>query len=58
MAAEDFAFMLEKRPGAYILLGQGTQPQNPMLHQPDYDFNDELLPVGASLLVELATSCC
>ena len=54
MAAEDFAFMLRERPGAYILLGQGTGGSDPMLHHPAYDFNDAILPVGASLLVRLA----
>jgi len=53
MAAEDFAFMLQSRPGAYILLGQGRGPDSPMVHHPEYDFNDDILPYGASLLVEL-----
>lgn len=55
MAAEDFAFMLQKRPGAYIFLGQGYGTESPMVHHPEYDFNDDILAQGASLLVGLAT---
>lgn len=47
MAGEDFSFMLNARPGAYIFLGNGDSA---MLHHPAYDFNDEALPVGASWL--------
>jgi metal-dependent amidase/aminoacylase/carboxypeptidase family protein len=54
MAAEDFAFMLQERPGAYILLGQGIGPDSKMVHHPQYDFLDDLIPLGASLLVALA----
>lgn len=45
MGAEDFAFMLQARPGCYIWLGAG---EGPGLHHPAYDFNDDLLPVGAA----------
>ncbi|WP_312527820.1 M20 aminoacylase family protein [Paracoccus sp. (in: a-proteobacteria)] len=45
MAGEDFSFMLNERPGAYVFLGNG---EGAMLHHPAYDFNDEILPVGAS----------
>ena len=48
MGAEDFSYMLEKRPGAYIVLGQAGGPSGCMVHNPRYDFNDEILPVGAS----------
>jgi amidohydrolase len=48
MGAEDFAFMLEKRPGAYVFIGNGGGPDAPMVHNPAYDFNDEALPLGAS----------
>lgn len=51
--AEDFAFMLEKVPGAYVWLGQGRDASNPQLHDPAYDFNDEVLPHGAALLAAL-----
>ena len=51
MGGEDFAFMLEERPGAYILVGNGdTAP----VHHPEYDFNDEAIPAGASWWVEIA----
>ncbi len=48
MTAEDFAFMLEARPGCYIWLGQGTGPSTCMLHSPTYDFNDAVVPVGVT----------
>ncbi|MEM9795443.1 MAG: M20 aminoacylase family protein [Pseudomonadota bacterium] len=51
MGGEDFAFMLEERPGAYILVGNGdTAP----VHHPEYDFNDETIPAGCSWWVEVA----
>lgn len=50
MGGEDFAFMLEARPGAFIFAGQGdTAP----LHHPKYDFNDELIPLGCSYWAKL-----
>jgi len=52
--SEDFAFMLQAVPGAYIWLGQGSALRNAALHTPGYDFNDEVLPVGAALLAALA----
>jgi hippurate hydrolase len=45
MGSEDFAFMLEAKPGAYVFIGNGATRS---LHNPGYDFNDEILPVGAS----------
>ena len=51
MGGEDFSFMLQERPGAYMRVGQG-QPQGPgpyPLHNSHYDFNDEILPLGAAL---------
>ena len=54
MGAEDFSYMLEKRPGAYIWLGTArTQADNPTLHHPAYDFNDDALALGASYWVKL-----
>ncbi|WP_127089446.1 M20 aminoacylase family protein [Aquabacter cavernae] len=50
MAAEDFAYMLEARPGAYIFIGNGDSAG---LHHPAYDFNDAALPLGASYWVRL-----
>ena len=46
MGAEDFSYMLEKRPGAYIFLGNGDTAG---VHHPKYDFNDEAIPYGVSL---------
>lgn len=50
MGAEDFAYMLEKRPGAYLFLGQG---ESAGLHHPEYNFNDDVAPVGASFFARL-----
>lgn len=50
MASEDFAYMLEKRPGAYLLLGTGPGAG---LHHPGFDFNDDAAPIGASFLATL-----
>ena len=47
MAGEDFSYMLEERPGAYILLGNGDSA---MLHHPAYDFDDSAIPAGCSWL--------
>jgi amidohydrolase len=55
--SEDFAFMLQARPGAYLWLGQGAQGgQAPMppLHHPSYDFNDQALPLGIAWFVAVA----
>jgi amidohydrolase len=48
LGGEDFSYMLEERPGAYIWLGSGPAAANGMLHNARYDFNDEALPFGAS----------
>jgi hippurate hydrolase len=50
MASEDFSFMLEKRPGAYINIGNGDTAGSVPVHNPGYDFNDEILPLGAAAL--------
>lgn len=50
MGSEDFAYMLEARPGAYIFLGNGPTAG---LHHPAYDFNDEVLPYGIGYWVNL-----
>ncbi|MDQ8031072.1 amidohydrolase [Bordetella genomosp. 1] len=63
MGAEDFAFMLLEKPGAYVWIGNGTGDHRDighgagpcMLHNGSYDFNDELLPLGATYWVQLAT---
>ncbi|MEJ8857860.1 M20 aminoacylase family protein [Variovorax robiniae] len=55
MGSEDFAFMLQARPGAYVVLGNGTgEDGGCMVHNPRYDFNDRALPLGASYWVSLA----
>lgn len=50
MGGEDFSYMLDKVPGAYLWLGQAGGPSACMVHNPHYDFNDEVLPIGASVL--------
>ena len=50
MGSEDFSFMLEERPGAYIFLGNGDSAA---LHHPAYDFNDAAIPYGVSLWARL-----
>lgn len=54
MGSEDFAFMLLERPGAYFRLGQGGAAAGRFLHNARYDFNDEVLPLGAALFARLA----
>ncbi len=54
MGAEDFSFMLQARPGAYLRLGQGGAEDGRFLHNTRYDFNDAVLPLGAGLLAALA----
>ncbi|PTL92991.1 amidohydrolase [Halomonas litopenaei] len=54
MASEDFAFMLQQRPGAYIWLGNGVDSAS--LHNPHYDFNDELSPIGVAYWTALVRS--
>jgi hippurate hydrolase len=50
MGAEDFAYMLEERPGAFIFVGNGDSAG---LHHPAYNFNDDVIPVGTSYWVRL-----
>lgn len=62
MGAEDFAFMLQAKPGCYFFIGNGDGSHREMghgmgpcmLHNPSYDFNDELIPIGATMWVRLA----
>ncbi len=51
MGGEDFSYMLQARPGAYILVGQGDTAG---LHDDKYDFNDEIIPIGVSYWIKLA----
>ena len=54
MGSEDFAFMLQEKPGSYIWIGNGDLEGSCMLHNPGYDFNDEILPIGATYWVNMA----
>ncbi len=62
MGAEDFSFFLQHKPGCYVLIGNGDGQHREgghglgpcMLHNPSYDFNDDLIPLGATLWVRLA----
>jgi hippurate hydrolase len=54
MGAEDFSFMLQARPGAYLRIGQGGAESGSFLHNTGYDFNDAVIPLGSSLFAELA----
>ncbi|MEL0143380.1 MAG: M20 aminoacylase family protein [Alphaproteobacteria bacterium] len=53
MGAEDFAYMLCEKPGSYIWVGNGDVEGGCMLHNPGYDFNDEIIPIGVSYWAEL-----
>lgn len=54
MGAEDFSFMLQAKPGCYVWLGNGLGEGGCMLHNPRYDFNDAVLPIGAAYWAALA----
>jgi len=54
MGSEDFSFMLQRRPGAYARLGQGGAEGGCFLHNSRYDFNDDVIPLGAGYLAALA----
>ena len=53
MGSEDFAFMLQQKPGCYLWIGNGASHNSCLLHNPHYDFNDEILSVGAAYWVKL-----
>jgi hippurate hydrolase len=53
MGSEDFAFMLQAKPGCYVFVGNGPGEGGCMLHNPHYDFNDKILPLGASYWANL-----
>ncbi|ELN2735795.1 amidohydrolase [Pluralibacter gergoviae] len=58
-ASEDFAFMLRERPGCYFLLGNGEAGKGScMVHNPGYDFNDDIISIGATLFVRLVEKHC
>ncbi len=54
MGSEDFAYMLQEKPGSYIWIGNGDGEGSCMIHNPGYDFNDEILPIGATYWVKMA----
>jgi hippurate hydrolase len=62
MGAEDFSYFLQEKPGCYFVIGNGDGAHRSaghgtgpcMLHNPSYDFNDELIPLGGSMWVRLA----
>ena len=51
--SEDFAFLLEKCPGCYLIIGNGEGEGGCMVHNPGYDFNDDCLPLAATYWVKL-----
>ena len=53
MGSEDFSFMLKKVPGAYFRLGQGGAEDGRFLHNPKFDFNDEVIPAGSATFAAL-----
>jgi len=52
MGGEDFSFMLQEKPGCYMRVGQGGR-EGAFLHNSRYDFNDDILPLGAALHASL-----
>ena len=56
MGSEDFAFMLQAKPGAYIAIGAGMPAANGMIHRPKFDFNDKILTTGADYWITLVES--
>ena len=53
MGSEDFAHILKAVPGSYFFLGSASTEHSRLLHQSDYDFNDDLLPLGTCFWVTL-----
>jgi hippurate hydrolase len=53
MGSEDFAFMLQERPGTFLRIGNGAGEDGCMVHNPHYDFNDKNLPIGAAYWARL-----
>jgi len=53
MGAEDFSYMLREKPGCYVWIGNGEAEGGCMLHNPRYDFNDAVLPLGVAYWVAL-----
>ena len=53
MGGEDFSYLLNKKPGSYLYIGQGDENHKAQLHTTKYDFNDNLLPIGVNFWVNL-----
>ena len=53
MGSEDFSFMLNNVPGAFIFVGQGDDQHKVPCHHSQYDFNDDILPIGTSYWIKL-----
>ena len=53
MGSEDFAFMLQEKSGCYIWIGNGSSENSCLLHNPHYDFNDDILSIGAAYWIKL-----
>ncbi len=53
MGSEDFAFMLQQKPGCYIWIGNGSSENSCLLHNPHYDFNDDILSAGVAYWIKL-----
>nr|WP_234890896.1 M20 aminoacylase family protein [Agrobacterium vitis] len=56
MGGEDFAYMLQEKPGTYFFLGTKRTENDPPLHHPRYDFNDDIIPTGTAFWVDLVES--
>ena len=54
--SEDFSFMLEKVPGAYVAIGNGDAPGSHFVHTPEYDFNDALIPFGVAYWINVVAA--
>jgi hippurate hydrolase len=54
LGSEDFAYMLEEKPGCYVFIGNGAGDGTCMIHNPGYDFNDDVVTLGATYWVKLA----
>ena len=53
MGGEDFSYLLNEKPGSYLYIGQKDENHKSNLHSTDYDFNDNLLPIGVNFWVNL-----
>ena len=53
MGGEDFSYLLNEKPGSYLYIGQADKNHNANLHTSNYDFNDNLLPIGVNFWINL-----